>query len=369
MLVFPGPVHDIEEHFRERLVGLSDDYRGVVLVAGPQERTARIGAFDVTMLAEGRGLKLGEFRRFLAAAHAAIRTAQEPFTAIVSYDPLKTGLLGWRIGRRLGIPLIVEVNGDYTARSNYSEVPTALLRALKRRAYITLERFVLSHASGIKLLYPGQIDAFRSATRNAVVRVFPNLVDVRDFRDLGEAPEVLFAGFPYHLKGVDVLIAAFQEVSKEFPEWRLKILGWFPEQREMQAAIAGHARIAVHPAVYRREMPEHVGRCGIFVLPSRTEAMGRVLIEAAACAKPRIGSAVGGVPGVITHEVDGLLVAPGNVTELAQALRRLMSDRALRQRLGDNALRRVREEFSARAYFTRMREFYGAVIAAYGRAA
>lgn len=94
--------------------------------------------------------------------------------------------------------------------------------------------------------------------------------------------------------------------------------------------------------------------------------MGRVLIEAMACAKPRIGAAVGGIPGVISHGDDGLLVSPENVSELADALRLLMSDPGLRRRLGQNGLRRVQSEFSAPAYFGRLREFYEAVLRGHG---
>jgi glycosyltransferase involved in cell wall biosynthesis len=335
-----------------------------VLVTGPGERRVRIGSFEVRMLREGGGMKAAEFMRMRHAALDLVRERRDrlQFDAVVTYDPLKTGIAGLHVARAAHAALIVEVNGDYTARSNYADIQNPVRRRLRRRMFMGVERFVLKRADGIKTLYPDQLRRFQSALHGPVVRMFPNFVDVSDFRDLGETREVLFAGFPYYLKGLDVLVAAFKAVSEEFPDWRLKILGWFPDQTALREAIGGHPRIVVHPPVYRRDMPEHMGRCGIFVLPSRTEAMGRVLIEAMACAKPRIGTTVGGIPGVIAHGHDGLLVAPGSIADLVSALRSLMSDPHMRHRLGQNGLRRVHSDFSATAYFARLREFYHAVL-------
>ena len=106
-----------------------------------------------------------------------------------------------------------------------------------------------------------------------------------------------------------------------------------------------------------------MGHCGVFVLPSRTEAMGRVLLEAMACAKPRIGSRVGGIPTLIEHDVDGLLFRSENVDELEQQLRRLMSDAALRRALGEQAQRRQQKELTADAHFARVHELYSAALA------
>jgi glycosyltransferase involved in cell wall biosynthesis len=287
-----------------------------------------------------------------------------PVDAVVTYDPLKTGVVAYCAARVARAPLIVEVNGDYTAEANYIDIANPVVRRLKRSVFVRLQRFILRRASGIKLLYPTQIDAFRSALRDPVVRAFPDFVGWQTFRDLGESSEILFVGFPFRLKGVDILIAAFKQVADEFPDWRLKILGWFPDRRPLDAAIDGHPRIVFHPPVFRRELPEHVGRCGVFVLPSRTEAMGRVLIEAMACAKPCIGTRVGGIPHVIVDGETGLLVRADDVGDLADALRRLMRDAALRRRLGTNGRRRVEREFAVPSYVAHVRNFYRSVLSA-----
>ena len=365
LMIFPGPLYDLRAALAGRLTQLSERYAGAVLAIGERAERATVGEFEVELVEpSGRGLLSG-FEQLLRSATERVTQAASrgsPFDGVVTYDPLKTGLVGWLVARRRRIPLITEVNGDYGNAAVFSDIPNPFVRTLKRHAFRLVQRFILRRAAGIKLLFPTQLDGIGGPTRAAVIRVFPDYVDLREFRNLGETPEVLFVGHPFYLKGVDVLIAAFKRVADQFPEWRLKILGWYPDPGQLLAAVDGHPAITVHPPVAHRLVAEHMGRCGIFVLPSRTEAMGRVLLEAAACAKPRIGARVGGIPTVIRDEVDGLLFASEDVGDLARQLARLMADPALRRALGEAGARRQGEEFSADAYADSVHEFYSAVI-------
>src|SRR5688500_14358251 len=227
--IFPGPVHDPEEFFTERLEQLSSLFTGVVLTRGPVARTLRIGRFDVRVLPEGAPIRGGDLLAFMRAAIRVVRETR--VDAVVTYDPLKSGLVGYCASRLARAPLIVEVNGDYTAEANYVDISNPVLRRLKRGVFVRLEGFVLRRAAGIKLLYPTQIDSFKPALRDQVVRTFPDFVGWRTFRDLGESPEILFVGFPYRLKGVNVLSASFKQVAEDYPVWRSIILGWFPALR------------------------------------------------------------------------------------------------------------------------------------------
>jgi len=90
--------------------------------------------------------------------------------------------------------------------------------------------------------------------------------------------------------------------------------------------------------------------CLFCVLPSRSEAMGRVLIEAMAAGKPVIGSRVGGIPGVITDGYDGFLFESENIDALADKMIILLSNEELRKRMGKNALSSVKNKFSSEKY-------------------
>ena len=223
---------------------------------------------------------------------------------------------------------------------------------------------MVRRADGVKLLYPEQLDFCRPLLAGKVVRSFFDFVgDLRPFRNLGEEKQILFVGFPFFLKGVDVLIRAFLAIAPAHPDWKLKILGWYPKPLESYFELARHPQIFHHPPVHHREMPDHMGVCAMVVLPSRSEAMGRVLLEAMGAAKPRIGARVGGIPTVIEHGVDGLLFEPENVDQLAQQIDSLIRDPALRKALGERGQARARAHFTVELFRQSVEEFYGAVLA------
>lgn len=362
-LVFRGPNYDLD-HFGRRLLALSQRFEGVCIMGYKETTTRRFGNFDVvtTRWAPGAGFTI---RHFLRVVHQAFkeRFSKRPAQLVISADPIKGGLYGYLVSRIIGAKFAPEINGDFADQANYIDDGIGPLEAkIKRRSMIAIATFVLKRANGARLLYPTQLSFLSAELKNKVFHSTFEYVDLSSFRNLGEEKVVLFAGFPFYLKGVDVLIAAFKQLAPKYPEWRLKILGWFPDQSILDRYIAGHPQIQHHPPVKHGEMPEHVGRCGIFVLPSRTEAMGRVLVEAMAAEKPRIGSNVGGIPTVIHDGKDGLLVKPGDVADLVEKLDRLMGDASLRTTLGRAGRERMLNEFTLEKYLDRIGSFYSAVI-------
>jgi len=90
--------------------------------------------------------------------------------------------------------------------------------------------------------------------------------------------------------------------------------------------------------------------------------MGRVLVEAMAAGKPRIGSWVDGIPTVIRDGIDGLLVEPESVPDLSEKLALLMSSSDLRKKLGSAGEKRVKKEFTKETYFKNLVNFYNCVL-------
>ncbi|KEF32231.1 glycosyl transferase group 1 [Marinobacter nitratireducens] len=367
LLISPGPKFNLEYSFFDRCSGLSKQYEGVILTSGPERKRCTFGDFEVICVGDAKGHSLFTFIWFIfkglrLVLGGSFLRGERRFKLIGTYDPLKTGLVAFFLGLCSRIPYVVEVNGDYTSDALYVDIDSKLKRQARKWLLCKIEKLVLDHSSGVKLLYDSQIDYFLPLLNNAVITRFPDYVNTTNMENKGEEKQILFIGFPYYVKGVDILIKAFKSLSDQFPEWSLKILGYFPDMEELECAIDNHPQISYHPPVDPADIPEHIGRCGIFVLPSRTEAMGRVLIEAMASGKPRVGSNVGGIPTVITHNVDGFLFSPGDEADLASKLEILMADEAMRRRQGDAGLERYKIEFGNEQYFKRLSNFYQSVI-------
>lgn len=289
---------------------------------------------------------------------------RKSYHLVVTYDPLKTGIIGVICASILQSKLAVEVNGIYTDLDVYLDNRKPFLDRLKFLLNLFVETIVLWKSDGIKILFQKQIDAFYFITRNKVVHIFPNHIQVSKFLELNnnlEKSEILFIGFPFYLKGVDLLIDAFISISNEYPEWTLKILGWLDIDL-INSKISGHPAIHYHPPVSHDEIPNHIATCSIFVLPSRSEAMGRVLVEAMAAGKARIGSNVGGIPTVINDGVDGLLFEKANANDLAKKLKILIENKRFRNELGYTARERAIKYFTEDMYFKNLDLFFTEVI-------
>jgi len=86
----------------------------------------------------------------------------------------------------------------------------------------------------------------------------------------------------------------------------------------------------------------------VFVLPSRSEPFGIAIIEAMACEKPVISTKVGGIPEIIEHGRNGILIEPDDPKALTEALIMLIKDPELRFRLARNGYATVHKQFSSR---------------------
>jgi len=172
------------------------------------------------------------------------------------------------------------------------------------------------------------------------VRVFhaPNALEPLPGDPAGERSKVvLAAGRLTFQKGFDLLIEAFVPVAERYPDWRLQILGDGPRREELQQQV--HALgltdvVELRPST--REIGQEMARAGLFVLSSRFEGFGRVVLESLSKALPVVSFDCPRGPGeILTPGLDGLLVPPEDVGALSAAILELIEDDGLRRRLGD----------------------------------
>lgn len=178
----------------------------------------------------------------------------------------------------------------------------------------------------------------------------PNGVDTSFFipaHSLPTAPRLLFIGRLDHMKGVDVLLQCLASLRLKNSVLPCDILGTGPLKETLQT-MAADLQIADQvnfPGSITTILP-YLQRASCFVFPSRSEGMPNVLLEAMACALPIIATAVGGIPDIIQHGRNGVLIPPDDVEALASALCSLTADHDFASRLGNQARRDAEEFFS-----------------------
>jgi glycosyltransferase involved in cell wall biosynthesis len=341
-----GPVYNVGDQLQYQAELLSRVYPGVIITHGPSAWHQRVGRVDIRCLAvpdvgRTRAQQIRYMLRAAALGSRAIRESGLP-GLVVSYDPLASGIIARLVKLRTGARFICEVNGVYGNPDNFADEPDAVART--RRTTRIASR-VLRAADGVRLLYHGQLAGLDVATARKAVRAYFDPIPLERFPDMGEEPYLLFVGHPYRRKGVDLLLEAFARVRDRHPAWRLVLIG-HELDRHVPAAGVTLERVEVLKPMNNERLVPYVGKCAAIILPSRSEAMGRVLLEAAAAGKPRVGAAVDGIPSVIADGEDGLLFPKEDVGALAGALDRLMGSPELRRRLGAAARARALRDYS-----------------------
>lgn len=176
-----------------------------------------------------------------------------------------------------------------------------------------------------------------------------------------DRPTIFFCGRHEERKGLSVLLEAF----RSFPaDTRLWIASDGPDGPRLRAEHASDSRITWLGRISDAEKFARLRGATAFCAPSlHGESFGVVLIEGMAAATPVVASGIDGYRNVATDEVDALLVEPGDAAALADALRRVMSDASLAERLRTNGSRRA-QDFSmtklAREYLVMYHELIAA---------
>ncbi|MBU5613500.1 glycosyltransferase [Geomonas azotofigens] len=150
-------------------------------------------------------------------------------------------------------------------------------------------------------------------------------------------------GSYYPVKGHRFLLDAMVKVIKKEPRARLVVAGQGPLEKELlrQASNCGiEDKILI--TGYVDDTPALLSALDIFVMPSLSEGQPLALIEAAANGRCIVATAVGGIPEIITDGVNGILIPPGNVDDLADVLVMLLRDFPVREHLAASAVESAR---------------------------
>jgi glycosyltransferase involved in cell wall biosynthesis len=165
-------------------------------------------------------------------------------------------------------------------------------------------------------------------------------------------------------KGIDVLIRAFAQVVRTKPNVSLVVVGDGPERSNLQrlaVELRVSDRITFAGSIRHAEIGSWLSGFDVFALPTYGEGFGLALLEAMAFGKPVVASDVMAIPEILGDERAGVLVPPGNVSALSDAILRLANDSTLRANLGVTAKQRACGEFTIDAMVDRTLRIYESV--------
>lgn len=159
-----------------------------------------------------------------------------------------------------------------------------------------------------------------------------------------ERPRVVFVGRLAPQKGVRTLVVAAHLLKNHRAQ--ILLVGDGPERPALEREIRRlgvENRMHILGFVQHDRVPAVLAHADLLVLPSLYEELGTVLLEAMWSGLPVIASRTGGIPDVVTHEVNGLLVPPGDSEAMARAIDRVLGSPDLARRLGDAARERAKD--------------------------
>jgi len=283
-----------------------------------------------------------------------IHYSKQKFDIIISPNPLTTGIVALLIGKITNSKVIIEVNGNFDSAFLKDSVDINSMEKVKHWVSQVIIPFTLKSADIVKLVYKDQLAPLKMKDEHKIKTIsFANFVPISHFAKAKKADHkyILLLGYPWHLKGVDILIKAFKKVSSKIPEYRLKIVGWCPEGRGFFEDMAkDNSKIELCEPVYYDQVIKLMTECSLYVLASRTDSSPRVLREAMASKKPIIASNIDGVPALIIDKYNGLLFEKENVDDLADKILLVLFDKKLAKSLAETGYKYVYENLSEECY-------------------
>ena len=375
-----------------------------LILGGAQENTVlscedllRIYGDDVLLVT---GPPLGPEGSLLERARAGgvpleiipeLRRAIHPWRDLVSYRRIlqilrdfrpevvhthsgKAGILGRMAASRLGVPAIVHGVHGAPFHPYQSAAARLFFRACERWAAPKCHAFV-SVADAMTDLMAGAGVAPREkfTTIYSGMEVEPLLESAkhrgRVRLELGYRPEHVVIGKVarlFHLKGHEYVIRAARQVVDAQPDARFLLVGdgILRDRLERQIAGAGlEGHFQLTGLVPPERIPELIAAMDIVVHASLREGLARVLPQALIGGKPVVSYDVDGAREVVIPDQTGFLLPPKSVGEMADALTQLVSDPALRGRLGAEGRRRFTELFRHERMTRELRALYERLLA------
>ena len=263
------------------------------------------------------------------------------------------GFVGLLLRNKFALPLVVTLRG-----SDINVYP------YRSRLFFDLTKKVISRADKVIAVSNAlKVAAERIGSPQERIAVIYNGCDTKRFtfdsdtrsslrKRLGipaKSIGFLFIGHLIKKKGIFELLEAFSSIVRNRVDSYLIFVG---HGREMEVLTRKVSDGGIGNRIYfvgtrcHEEIPWWLSMSDVLVLPSHSEGLPNVVLEAMACQRPVIATKVGGVPEAVVDGKTGILLEPRNPIALAQAMTRLAHDKDLRSKMGNNGRQIVMQKFS-----------------------
>ncbi len=308
----------------------------------------RVKGIAVSSFGDGRSGRLALARRMWKTA-AAIEAAHRhhPLDVVHGFWADGGGIVTTWVARRLSIPNVVTVMaGEWTYE------PLTGYGKRRRPVAGRMARFAARHADELMVLSSYHADRIRKEQSALQPRVIPFGTDVTRFtpqgpaRDLEGELAILCVGSLVPVKCHAHVLEAFALASSRVAGLHLHLVGEGtrePALRTQVDQLGISPSVTFHGHVEHHLLPDYYRGAGFCILGSSFESHGMVILEAAACGRVTIGTAVGSLPEFCPAS---LLSRPGDVPGLAANMQQLAADAELKDRLAQQAADKLRDEYS-----------------------
>lgn len=227
--------------------------------------------------------------------------------------------------------------------------------------------YVFNHVDHIIVLSPQWKRDVADFTTNKHVTVIYNAVLIPELDERPDAdfePRIVFLGRLGKPKGIYDLLEAFQEIEKVIPACKLDVAGdgELERARAYSDELGLGGSVSILGWIDSSEREKLLSNAALFVLPSYAEGMPMSLLEAMAAGLPVVTTNVGGIPDLVTDGIEGIVVEPGDVSALVEAMASILLDSELGDRLGKSAHERIASQFSIDNTIKKLEKLYSEMV-------
>jgi glycosyltransferase involved in cell wall biosynthesis len=273
---------------------------------------------------------------------------KEKIDLIHAHFGLSFGLVGAILKKATGSPLVITLHGSGFNFKGW------------RKIFRPLTRYVLKNADSI-LAVSSSLKKMAEKETPKKIKVIPNSVSPEEFRNK-KSDFVLSVGRLAKLKGFDFLIRA--AADPRLKKVKFKIIGDGPEKENLGQLISslGIKNFELVGALSHEKTKEFMSRCSIFCLPSLSEGLPLVILEAMACGKPVVSTGVGGVTEAVENKKNGFVVKTKNSKEISNNIYKLIKNKNLREKMGKISQKKILSNFNWKKNSLKIKKIYSEIL-------